>query len=98
MRQRKNAGREMRPKTFLSHPKRRNLFLLFPPFFLFTSLKIKMFGGRNGGLSAEKSPPPPQEESINSDTPPRSEGNHESSADKATGGQWILIPLRVSSQ
>ena len=31
MRQRKNADREMQPKTFPSRPKRKRLFFLFPP-------------------------------------------------------------------
>ena len=68
MRQRKNADREMQPKTFPSRPKRKRLFLLFPSLFLFTSLKIKMTGVMSGRVPAENPFSLSQEESIVPDT------------------------------
>ena len=98
MRQRKNADREMQPKTFPSRPKRKRLFFLFPSLFLFTSLKIKMSEVPSGGIPAETPFSLSQEESIAPDTPPRGEGNQETLAVKAKENGEVTISKKGLAQ
>ena len=98
MRQRKNADREMQPKTFPSRPKRKRLFLLFPSLFLFTSLKIKMTEVPSGGIPAENPFSLSREESIAPDTPPRGEGNQETLAVKAKENGEVTISRKGFEQ
>ena len=73
MRQRKNAGRKMKPKKFPSHSKRREDYFCFSPPFSFFFFKNQMSEVKGGGLPAENPSSSPQEESIIPDTPLRSE-------------------------
>ena len=98
MRQRKNADREMQPKTFPSRPKRKRLFLLFPSLFLFTSLKINMSEVASGEVPAENPFSLSREESIAPDTPPRGEGNQETLAVKAKENEKVTISKKGLAQ
>ena len=98
MRQRKNAGREMQPKTFPSRPKRKRLFFLFPPLFLFTSLKINMSEVTSGGVPAENPFSLSQEESITPDTPLRGEGIQETLAVMAKENGEVTISKKGFEQ